>query len=417
MTTLHDRLADLANEAPSGAPAPDLWAHGRRVHRRRLAGTVVIVAVTVLALGILGTTSWLRTRQEPLPAAPTQGMRLPDHLYAPSRWLPGTNDEGPLGPLSAIVLGQGGVTGVSASTGEYRRLDFPGSIGFSDTVGAFGLVDALSSDGSRVAYWYDLDGDQGVAVYDTLTGEIERRGLASKHGIEPNGLLFVGDELWFDVQRYNDNEQDLTGHGPRVWDLGSGDVSAPRWPHLGLLQATAADGIVLPPPAQTVSFWTSDRRPTRRTADRLLTGPAVLAPDESRMGAVADPDGATVFTDRPGDLLVLRPGAPRELVSTAVPGVQAYSVLGWRDDQHLVVYSGSGDYRSVDIDSGQVAPLVHADLSNGNVLIAQDAWSAPTYDAPAPPNPIDPRITWGGGIGVVVAGVGMLLLWRRRVRA
>ena len=36
MTTLHDRLADLArDQAPTAPPAPELWVRGRRYHRRR----------------------------------------------------------------------------------------------------------------------------------------------------------------------------------------------------------------------------------------------------------------------------------------------------------------------------------------------------------------------------------------------
>jgi hypothetical protein len=417
MTTLHDRLADLADEAPIGVPAPDLWTRGQRVHRRRCAGTVVIVAVTVLVLGILGVTSWQRDRQEPLPTVPTEGMRLPDHLYVPSRWLPGTDDDGPLGRLSAIVLGVRGVTGVSASTGEYRHLDLPGWIGLSDTVGAFSAVNALSADGTRVAYWYDLDVDQGVAVYDATTGEIERHDLPSEHGIEPDGLVFAGDQLWFNYQRYTDAEQDLTGRGPQVWDLGSGAVLPPRWPDLGLFQTTVADGRLVRADGG-LELWTADRRqPVRRTVDRSLTGPVVVGPDAGTVAAIQDPDGPSVFTDQPGDLLVLRPATPRHLTGTAVPGVRAYAVLGWRDDQHLVVYGDGAVYRSVGIDSGEAVSLVDADLPNGNYLVAQDAWSAPSFDAPAPPDPLDPRLTWGGGVGVVVAGAFLLVLWRRRVRA
>lgn len=40
MTSLHDRLADLAEDAPVGAPTPDLWTAGVRRGRKVRAATV-----------------------------------------------------------------------------------------------------------------------------------------------------------------------------------------------------------------------------------------------------------------------------------------------------------------------------------------------------------------------------------------
>ena len=51
MDTLHERLAELADEAPTGgAPAAELWARGKRAHRLRAAA----VAATVLVVGAVG---------------------------------------------------------------------------------------------------------------------------------------------------------------------------------------------------------------------------------------------------------------------------------------------------------------------------------------------------------------------------
>src|SRR6185436_12508407 len=52
MDTLHDRLAGLADDAPTGgAPAAELWARGKRAHRFR-AGAL---AAALLVVGAVGT--------------------------------------------------------------------------------------------------------------------------------------------------------------------------------------------------------------------------------------------------------------------------------------------------------------------------------------------------------------------------
>jgi hypothetical protein len=52
MDTLHDRLAELAADAPTGgAPAAELWGRGKRAHRLRAAA----VAAALVVLGTVGT--------------------------------------------------------------------------------------------------------------------------------------------------------------------------------------------------------------------------------------------------------------------------------------------------------------------------------------------------------------------------
>ena len=51
MTTLHDRLADLAEDAPPGGPVPHLWSAGVRRHRRVRA---VSVLATIVVAGRCG---------------------------------------------------------------------------------------------------------------------------------------------------------------------------------------------------------------------------------------------------------------------------------------------------------------------------------------------------------------------------
>src|SRR5262245_59517516 len=181
MTRLQDRLADLAEDAPPPRPAPELWDRGLRYRRRRWTGTAVVAAVAAVALLVLGTATWLRSSSdEPLPAGSPAAM--PDHLYAASGWLPGTDRAGPLGPIAALVPtvrhtwtgDENGVVGVSATTGEYRFVDLPGLAVDDALDGSW----SLSPDGRFIAYLYRDDGAHvapgaatGVALYDTSTGD------------------------------------------------------------------------------------------------------------------------------------------------------------------------------------------------------------------------------------------------------
>lgn len=439
MTTLHDRLADLAENAPVGAPAPGLWDRGRRVHRRQRVGTVAIVSVTLVALGILGTTGWMRSRPEPIPAAPTDGMLLPDRFYDPSSRLSGTDDEGPIGPVSAIIYAQrssgwrstvNGLAGVSATTGEYRFLDLPGWPEADDEQGSSTV--ALSADGRRVAYWHlgpqdDNQGDtppvDGVAVYDTVTGEVQHYGIGSSYGIGQQGLAWVGDELWFGFFPYDDRKREgwhggsTTAWTPgqdatRSWSLGHG-------PSL-LVPPTETQDALIEASGRTVRAWTSEPRSrTEWHVDRGIEGEVWTSPDGGRMAAVVDPDGPAVTDTVARPIVTLVPVGGGKIRSTEVPGVETNEVVGWRDDDHVVTFDYDDEtYRSVDVESGESQELVSMKgMDWSAALIAQDAWQAPTYVAPAPPNPLSPWLVWGGGAGSIVLGGLALVLWRRRVRA
>ncbi|MGZ3527302.1 MAG: hypothetical protein ACXVAO_06330 [Vulcanimicrobiaceae bacterium] len=193
MTTLHDRLADLVDDLPTPPPGDDLWERGRRFHRLRRGGTLAIVATAVLALVAIAGLTWQRSSApSPAPTPAGSPVGLPDRFYPPSPWLPGTDDAGPLGRLIAVVQAERGgwggtrqgVVGISASTGDYRFLDLPDLAG--------GAV--LSADGRHVAYWVTgaVSGSAhvgsapvvGVAVYDTVTGHVERQVVPTEHGLE-----------------------------------------------------------------------------------------------------------------------------------------------------------------------------------------------------------------------------------------
>src|SRR5436190_13607290 len=127
MDTLHDRLTDLAEDAPKGgAPAAELWARGKRAHRFRLAG----LAAALLVVGAVGAGVGVRltdgdgTRSDLAPAG-TVGISLPIE-YPVGEELPDLGNAP--GPLAAIWLvpGAGGgtpeVVGLVAETGTFGTL-------------------------------------------------------------------------------------------------------------------------------------------------------------------------------------------------------------------------------------------------------------------------------------------------------
>jgi hypothetical protein len=153
MDTLHDRLVDLADDAPTGgAPAAELWARGRRGHRLR----VVALAATALVVGVVGAGIGVRLadggddRSSPEPAG-TPGSPLPIE-YPAEEDLPDLG-EAP-GPLAAIWVTPGGggppeAVGLVAATWTFGTLPIDVSVDESDAPYA-GV--ALSPDGRRIAY-------------------------------------------------------------------------------------------------------------------------------------------------------------------------------------------------------------------------------------------------------------------------
>jgi hypothetical protein len=425
-TSLHDRLADLATDAPPGGPAPDLWARGRRYHRRRRAGTALIAGLAVVLLGVLGTTSWQRSSGEPVPAGPTDGLRLPDRFYDPSGHLPGTDDEGPIGPLVAVVGGERAdwrgrdtmaIAGVSGTTGEYRYLDIPDRMTPESPV--------QSADGRWLAYWYGVgERVEGVAVYDTVSGEVDRLAISSDLGLMPDRLLWVGDELWFQIWRYDANGHSTSASGTYVrWEPATGKHREVKRTSAAdsMLAGEVAGGALVSGAGHRLRVW--DVPPAGvghdlRTDVKVQEG-ALMSPDQGRIAAIADPNRPGFSTDEAGQLLVLTVADAGHLASTLVPRQKANELLGWRDRTHVVVvdYDHPG-FWSVDVETGERERLTSPAPSGWDpgTLVARDAWAAPRYHAPEPAHPLPPLLVGGLTTGIVLAGLGGLVWWRRRVR-
>ena len=169
MDTLRDRLADLADDAPTGgAPAAELWARGKRAHRLRataLAATLVVVGAVGTGIGVrLNDGDGHRSDLEP---AKTVGITLPIE-YPLGEELPDLGNTP--GPLAAIWMAprRGGgapeAVGLVAETGTFGTLPIHVSRIYTARYSYF----ALSPDGRKIAY--NTPGEELVAR-DLVSGD------------------------------------------------------------------------------------------------------------------------------------------------------------------------------------------------------------------------------------------------------
>ena len=440
MSTLHERLADLAHDAPAVRPEPALWDRARRHHRRRRTGNAAVVAVTVLALGLIGGIGWLRADDGIEPAAPGADPALPDRVWKPSRWLPGTDDEGPLGQLAMLqsaeragwTSAEFGVVGISATTGEYRFLDLP------DVVAASVDEVALSPDGRRVAYWYTGETDEvaneevpvvGAAVYDATTGEVTRMPVATDHGLSSGDLTWVDDErLVLDWAQYlvgadGPSIQQGGARGAGVWTWTPGQDRGPArlvdgGAAPGVLATSGTGVLLLSYGNGSVGVLDLDEGAVDRFRLPGLPGfdTVAVAPSGDR---VAWPRGRK----NPNDLHVgdLTSGAAVE--SNVVPGTSnSFAARQWLDERRVAVVRrvpgggiGPSALFSVDVRTGEQVELVRLPRNSygSTVEIATSLLYSPTVERPRPADPWDPRLQLGLAVCALLLGGFSLWVWRR----
>ncbi|MDZ5620371.1 hypothetical protein SFC88_06035 [Nocardioides sp. HM23] len=223
MDTLHERLAELADEAPTGgAPPAELWARGKRAQRLRAAA----VAATVLVVGAVGAGIGVRLADggrdgsDPEPAG-TVDISLPIE-YPIGRELPELGDAP--GSLAAIWVtpraggGKPEVVGLVAETGTFGTLPIDLRVDVQYAAADPGV--ALSPDGRMIAY--ERPGGELVA-HDLVSGRTYSADFEFK--------IRSGGGFWIDATH-------LVGHAVR---------SEAASQETGVERATDVDGWVWEP--------------------------------------------------------------------------------------------------------------------------------------------------------------------------
>lgn len=447
MSTLHDRLADLAARAgddpAAGVPAGELWTRGRRYGRSRRAGAAVLVVAAVVAL-VAGRIVVAAVQPiEIAPAGSAAELRLPDRLFVPDPWTPDTDEVGPIGPLVAIVGAPRARWGSLAEHADLAGVDGAGEYAFLALDDRTGDDLALSPDGRHLAYWYAEDAADvpgaatekpadGVAVLDTVAGTTERYAVDSPLGLMPDRMTWAGERLWAPLWHYDDvNDQSASSDlaSVLVWDLGTGERAETSRDGLAVVgELTAWDGDLVDLRGDRLVRVSPDgeRRVVARLGDAELDAPAYVDPSGTRVAVLrnTDPDGAASNRPEPVAVGILGSGGTVELAD--LPGGRVDRIVGWRSDHELVTYRfGEGGvlYEVVDVLTGAREQLVElpAESSAPNELVAADALAAPVFAAPEPPDLRDPRLVLAAGAGTGLAAIALglvgLALWRRRVRA
>lgn len=442
-STLHDHLARLAEQATPDADAPsgrELWERGRRYQRRRRTGTAVIAGVAAVLVLVIGTVAWQRSAEPPVIAPAGAPVGLPSKVYDPSYWLPGTEGH-PLGQLVTVFPHQRGgwlgaeheFVGISATTGEYRFLDLPDR--FGDEI-------ALAPDGRHVAYWTTgattgspntgeggSDPRAGVAVYDTTTGEVSRHPIETEHGLMDGVLVWIdADTLAITLVQYvggdGDSEMDQASgnNAPALrWDVGREPVPYPEFDDVfntyptpsvgGRVALGTDDGIAIVSDSGVRDIGGRGFVNTQTIA--INPSGTLLAGISERGGRI--PNAVTVAEV---------PSRGRWLFSEVTENRQNFRVLGWTDDQHVVVQrrlkrSGSCmcmGLVELDVRTGTAEPFIQLPRQGyGAGLWAADLLDQPVVDRPEPPTPMSPRLTTFLLVLTLGGAAFGVWRWRRRV--
>ncbi|MGH3345338.1 MAG: hypothetical protein ACRDO4_00015, partial [Nocardioides sp.] len=410
-STLHDQLSRLADEATPPATAPggrELWDRGVRYRRRLRVGTAAIASagVAVLALVAGVTLQAAGPQPEPIPADAPAG--IPSRIHTPSPWLPGTNDAGPPGQVVALLgADRGAWTGttyglvaISAATGDYRFLDLPGWYELEAPV--------LSPDGRHVAYWTtgtttstpnaENGGNPaaGIAVYDTVTGDVVEHEFSTEHGLSPTGLGWR-DSSHLQATHYqwivgdDGSAEDLTTANDQTWWQWEVKQPAPEpWPlgeRLGVeIWGTPAEGRQVVRD-QAFRLWIlSDSAAPRKigAAESLMyDGGTAISPDGTRIAGIWG-NGQS-----PNKVGVLSWPEGRVDAERLERAGNSRAVHGWTDGEHVAVTRQAEPMREggglgvfeVDAATGEVEQIVRLpDDWYSGVTWASDLLGSPVVD-------------------------------------
>lgn len=456
---LHERLADLAGDAASPAPVDPagLWRTGKRRQRRRTAAAAVAACAVVLAgvsgAGLVAPTADLVGE----PSATNTAPALPDRLYAPARWLE-SNDDDPVGPFAVLAEDQNGgssevkaYVGVSAMTGEYRRVELSG-VGEAE-FGPMGGAAVLSPSGRYIAYWAPdgplAGGPDGSSagspkVYDTVTGRSLNRGWELENMPDAPHGMSLWDLRWIDDTRFYVQAGAIEG-GPGTDDASGSRITGAGWVFDLAKKEGPTEQLEVPGAAKTGDVFASDGsghllvRAKGKGNGYLLVDPA--RPAEARAVKVVSGEGGTggvVRASRDGRVAMATQSSEGNPVLgvTQVDGshrlfetVPAWDVYGWSDETHVVVgittplddNTSKAAIVEVDVTTGtstrrlEARPIVALPDSGLNPpQLATGLLGVPTVHRGEPDWPTDPRVFGVLGAGALVLLLTALRIWRRR---
>ncbi|WP_205472545.1 hypothetical protein [Nocardioides sp. SYSU D00038] len=443
MSTLHDRLDDLAADAPTGSPDPDLWDRGRRYARRRRAGTAAVLAVAavVLAVGGWRVQDLSKPDGELRPAGSTAA--LPDRVWEPSPWLAGTDEVGPPGRLALVELGErrdwyGSDVepwGISAETGSYAFLDLPGRAEGQNRV-------TLSPDGRLVAYWLRGDpsgsrasGEEesvtGYALWDATTGEVRRHLVETEHGLSVGRLVFADAETlvaqfghWIAGADGPQEQHGVADYAPlEVWDV------ADLAPRASPVLERAVGGNQIDGGGHGRIWWRTEDTVVSSDVHDAAAHVRVVplgGSAQSHVSAV-DATGRRAATIGPAMSRNVRVGEEGGTGRRVLGTERSIGVLAWLDAERLLVVRAPERRRQlrfglsvVDPVSGESTEITATGGSpltstlTGHTEVAWQLAGGPTFDAVSPGHPPDPRLVLAGLLAVLVTAACVLIRWRRR---
>ncbi|WP_123234096.1 hypothetical protein [Nocardioides marmorisolisilvae] len=450
MSDLGTALRELAGRQQpiDGSDAADLWSRGKQRVRRRRAIGAAVAAIVVAAVGLGAVLV-----PEPavvMPAGEVHKPAYPERIYPASRWLATTKDH-PLGQVAVVIPSYRGnkssVYAISATTGEYRYLDLPGWVEGSHV--------SLAPDGKHLAYWTTGRTTQapypdpilnpvgkgeaiaGVAIYDTVTGKVQRTPLPTPHGMSDEPVYWVNNAtMWFGDWRLQNRhsakmvrslsisvgrpeplqirDSALAGTSGNLNSNGTFSLSEDgqqTW------EQVAAPGSIDP------GFF--EARPAVRLPVRLpekhADGPVAtydyVATAGTRVVVVVDSTPSMSSPVLVGD--IDKNGAVKTLDFVG-DRFQEADVVGWRDASTLLAYGRDRHgaiLAAVDVPTRKLTVLTRSisgwspDMSPARDVLAQGL-----VTGLRPPEPMDPRLRNGliAGGGLVLAGAVLVLVRRRR---
>ncbi len=426
---LEEQLQRIAESAQTSEEGVDeLWRRGRLLrHRRQFTSTALAVAIFI-AGSVTAVGFWQSSNGRP-DVADSSRVFLPDRLYVPGKWLQGTKDAGPLGPLSVVMNAERGqilsraryaVVGVAARTGEYRFLDLP------DMNELFvGKPKALSPDGRYLAYWVPdkryadrSDVAVGFNVYDTTTGEVRRFLEPGQWGLATGDFSWTGTRLWVEygvIDKLRDN-----GYSSKL-ARGSVDVSVQS----ADFEASSTQN--LPATSPVTDIWIQGNGKLRK-GDPDAQQPRATYPLSQQLDSLAiGPSGQYLAgleaNMDPGRVLVGAVPTSADLIEMAVAPAapEAYEILGWRDEETVLLLAQDPflpqayGLMAFNVNTEETATLTRLSYNVQTPIVAQDALVASVQPTREPDWPLNPRINYGAlTLMVLAALVAGLLGWRRR---